>query len=116
MESTEAEGLLIFHAAKSNIIAGAVPSGGECASDAQYTNRSSLKRAQHRHTSVRMTVSIQSGLVLIAFVALMGVTDGNVLLVAYEETEQAMLSIFEDNLGRSLMLTCLNRSKEVTRC
>ena len=28
---------------------------------------------------------------------------GNVLLVVYEETEQDMLSLFEDNLGRDSM-------------
>lgn len=46
-----------------------------------------------------------SRLLLVAFAAALRLrlAVGNVLLVAYEETEQDMLSLFEDNLGRSSM-------------
>ena len=58
-----------------------------------------------------MAVSFPSRLLLIIFAAALRVAFGNVLLVAYEETEQDMLSLFEDNLGRHLVkLYCNNHS------
>ena len=102
MESTE--GLLIFDAAKSNIIATLSP---ECAprtlSIEIHVTRGQTQRKHIATGAMLLRMGFPTRLLLILFAADFREAFGNVLLVVYEETEQDMLSLFEDNLGRDSM-------------